>query len=149
MSDINIFVTIIVVLVILAFIRFYLNSNLPEMFQVYNTPQVNCLTKGCQSTPLTGAQCWNTKYFPCPWKDGSYMQCTNNFKRKVNIANCNERSYEVSQPDEKVSEKCVYNNVFPFAVKKSNYKPNTPSLFPRVNHWRNDSIYNNFFINVN
>ena len=147
MSEINIFVGIIIFLIILAFVRSYVSNT--ESFQIYNTPQVNCLSKGCQSNPLTGAKCWNTKYFPCPWKDGSYMQCTNNFNRKVNIANCNERSYEYSQPDERLSEKCVYNNVFPFKVEKSKYKPNTPSLFPRVNHWRNDSILNNFFINVN
>ena len=149
MSDINIFVIVILIIAVLVFFRVYYTPGNSEMFQIYNTPQVKCLTGACESNPLSSAKCWNQKYFPCPWTDGSYMQCTNNFKRKVNSANCNERSYEYSQPDERLSEKCVYNNVFPFKLKKNKYKPNTPSIFPRVNRWRNDSIENNFFVNVN
>jgi len=117
-----------------------------EKFQIYNR---NCLDKmkdSCYNDPLTLAKCWATKDFPCPMNNGSYMQCTNNYKRDVNIADCLERTYYYSPKDERLSEKCVYKNVFPFAVKKDIPDNTQPSIFPRVNMWRNDDLPNGFFV---
>ena len=76
------------------------------------------------------------------------MQCTNNFKRDVNIADCLERTYYYSAKDERLSEKCVYKDVFPFAVKKDIPNPNTPSIFPRINMWRNEELPDGFMVSL-
>jgi hypothetical protein len=68
------------------------------------------------------------------------MQCTNNFKREVNIADCLERSYYYSRANERLSEKCVYKNVFPFAVKTPAESTSKPTIFPRVNIFRNKEL---------
>jgi hypothetical protein len=94
----------------------------------------------CYNDPLTLAKCHITKKNPCPDKNGSFMQCTNNFKREVNIADCLERSYYYSQANERLSEKCIYKNVFPFAVKKPEESTSKPTIFPRVNIFRNKEL---------
>jgi hypothetical protein len=94
----------------------------------------------CYNDPLTLAKCHITKEMPCPDKNGSFMQCTNNFKREVNIADCLERSYYYSPADERLSEKCVYKNEFPFAVKIPIESTSKPTIFPRVNIFRNNSL---------
>ena len=94
----------------------------------------------CYNDPLTLAKCHITKESPCPDKNGSFMQCTNNFKREVNIADCLERSYYYSRGNERLSEKCVYKDVFPFAVKKPAESTSKPSIFPRVNIFRNKEL---------
>lgn len=118
-----------------------------EKFQIYNRPCLKKLEKNCFNDPLTLAKCHITKEDPCPAANGSYMQCTNNFKHDVNIANCLERSYYYSAPNERLSEKCVYKKVFPFATKKYQ-STSTPSIFPRVNIYRNKDLPNNFFVNM-
>lgn len=120
----------------------YSNRNGNENF---NISKIN--VEKCYSSPLTRAKCYQTDYYPCPKKNGSFMQCTNNFKHKTNIANCYERTYYFSPYKQRLSKKCVYNKEFPFAIKKTNYNPYTPSIFPRVNIWRDDNLDNNFFIN--
>lgn len=119
-----------------------------EKFQIHHTNCLKQLENKCYNDPLTTAKCWATKDFPCPKYNGSYQQCTNNFKHQVNIADCLERSYYYSPEDERLSEKCVYKKVFPFAVKKDIPDNTQPSIFPRVNMWRNDSIDDGFFVNV-
>jgi len=145
-----------------------------EKFQIYDTPCLKTLEKSCYNDPQTTAKCWQTKAFPCPKDNGSYQQCTNNYKRDVNIADCLERSYYYSSKDERLSEICVYGKndsnepkgknigkiysstpkplnltgkVFPFAVHPI---PNTstPSIFPRVNVWRNKDLPNNFLVSL-
>jgi len=130
---------------------FVFNRMTREKFQIYKKKCVKDIEKNCYNDPLTTAKCWTTKKFPCPRLNGSYQQCTNNFKHKVNIANCLERSYYYSPKDERLSERCVYGKqgkVFPFAVKKTIPNPYKPSIFPRVNVYRNDSIDDNFFVLV-
>ena len=124
---------VIIIIVILAIICS--NNVFGEKFQINNT---KCISN-CNNDPLTNAKCWQTKAFPCPKDNGSLMQCTNNFKRDVNIADCLERTYYYSPDDERLSEKCVYNKTFPFAVKPLESTDN-PSIFPRINVWRNDEI---------
>ena len=127
------------------------NKTFNEKFQIFKRKCLKDIEKNCYNDPLTTAKCWTTKEFPCPWQNGSYQQCTNNFKHDVNIANCLERSYYYSANDERLSEKCVYGKtgkVYPFAVKKTIPNPSKPSIFPRVNYFRNDSIDDNFFVNV-
>jgi hypothetical protein len=119
-----------------------------EKFQIYKKPCLKELEKKCFNDPLTSAKCHITKYDPCPKNNGSYMQCTNNFKHPVNIADCLERSYYYSAPNERLSEKCVYKKVFPFAVNKPQESTSQPSIFPRVNIQRNKDIPNNFFVNL-
>ena len=151
MSELYLFVCILMIIFILVAIKnpVYLGgSQNKENFQLYHNKFMKCLEKNCYNTPLTGAQCQMTKNCPCPRLNGSYMQCTDNFKHKVNIANCRERSYYYSPHSERLSEKCVYKNVFPFMLKKEKYNPYTPSVFPRINVWRNDSLDNNFFVKV-
>jgi hypothetical protein len=94
----------------------------------------------CYNDPLTLAKCHITKEMPCPDKNGSFMQCTNNFKREVNIADCLERSYYYSPGGERLSEKCIYKEVFPFAVKTPTESTSKPTIFPRVNIFRNKSL---------
>jgi len=117
-----------------------------EKFQIYDRPCLKKIEESCYNDPLSSAKCWATKAFPCPKDNGSYMQCTNNFKRDVNIEDCLERTYYYSPEDERLSEKCVYKKVFPFAVKKDIPDNTSPSIFPRVNMWRNDDIVDNFFV---
>ena len=129
----NIILFIIFIIVILAIVCS--DKVFGEKFQINNT---GCLGN-CQNDPLTQAKCWQTKAFPCPKDNGSFTQCSNNFKRDVNIADCLERTYYYSQADERLSEKCVYEKTFPFAVKPLE-STETPSIFPRINVWRNDDI---------
>ena len=127
----------------------YINKKIKkENFQIYKKPCVKNITEKCYNDPLTLDKCWLTKEFPCPRYNGSYMQCTNNYKRDVNIANCLERTYYYSPKDERLSKKCVYKNVFPFAVKKNIPNPSNPSIFPRVNVWRNEDLPNGFMVNL-
>ena len=119
-----------------------------EQFQIYQSPCLKKLEKKCFNDPLTLAKCHITKEDPCPSANGSFMQCTNNFKHNVNIADCLERSYYYSAPNERLSEKCVYKKVFPFAIKKFPESTSTPSIFPRVNIYRNKDLPNNFFVNM-
>ena len=118
-----------------------------EKFQPYQNNFLKGLEKKCYSNPLTSAKCYITKSWPCPKDNGSYKQCTNNFRRVVNIADCSERSYHYSPKDERLSEKCIYKKINPFTTCNTKYNPNNPSIFPRVNYWRNDLIDNNFFLN--
>lgn len=126
-----------------------------EVFQIENSSCMDQLENQCYNDPLTLAKCWATKAFPCPKDNGSYMQCTNNYPREVNIADCLERSYYYSSKDERLSEKCVYGDnkklkgkIFPFALKKDIPDNTEPSIFPRVNMWRNDNLQNNFFVAI-
>jgi len=146
-----------------------------EKFQIYDHPCVKKEEKTCYSDPLTTAKCWITKAFPCPKDNGSFMQCTNNYKRDINIADCLERTYYYSSKDERLSETCVYGknvpdqpsgkeigkpypmgpktpqkitgSVFPFAVKP-NDNTGTPSIFPRVNTWRNRDLPNGLLVSL-
>jgi len=140
------FVIAILIIMIVAY-----NKTTGEPFQIFKRPCLKKMEKSCYNDPLTTAKCWTTKDFPCPYQNGSYQQCTNNFKHDVNIANCLERSYYYSADDERLSERCVYGKtgkVYPFAVKQNIPNPYKPSIFPRVNVFRNDEIDNNFFVNL-
>ena len=95
MSELCLFVFILMIIFVLVLIKnpVYLGNTQKEDFQLYHNPFMSCLEKNCYNTPITGAQCQMTKKCPCPRLNGSYMQCTDNFKHEVNIANCKERSY--------------------------------------------------------
>ena len=129
-GNILIVVILILIIIVLAFVirKQQQNYKENEKFQAYNTKQINCY-----NTPLSNPKCFNTRYSPCPNKNGSLMQCTNNFKHKVNIGNCYNNSYYYSPKNEQLSEKCVYKSVFPFKINKTNYNPYKPSVFQRIN----------------
>jgi len=114
-----------------------------------NNNEVMCSVSNCRTAPQNSYQCSLTQYRPCPSWNGSYAQCTNNFQHKVNIANCSERSFYYSPYDERLSQKCVYKHIHPFAVKERTYNPSNPSVFPRVGLWRGNTITGNFFIQGN
>ena len=140
-------------IIIAIFIFFFIivgcgTYNWREKFQIFNRPCLKKLEKKCFNEPLRLDKCWLTKKEPCPMYDGSLMQCTNNFKHDVNIADCLERSYYYSAKNEQLSEKCVYKKVFPFAVKKPAVSISNPSIFPRVNIQRNEDLPNGFFVNL-
>ena len=140
----NIIIPIIIIFIMFLFI-FIQCSKGGEKFQIYNQPCAQKIEKKCYNDPLSLDKCWITKEWPCPRYNGTHMQCTNNYKRDINIADCLERSYEYASKDERVSEKCAYKDIFPFAVKKDIPNTSTPSIFPRVNMWRNKDLPNNFF----
>lgn len=135
----------IIIIILFLFIFTSCNQKKDEKFQVYHKPCVTKLENKCYNDPLTLDKCWITKDWPCPRYNGSFMQCTNNYKRDVNIADCLERTYYYSAKDERLSEKCVYKDVFPFALKKDIPDNTKPSIFPRVNMWRNEELPDNFF----
>ena len=142
----NIIIILLSILIITILVKLYTSNT--EKFQIYNRPCLNKIENNCYNDPLTTAKCWSTKAFPCPKDNGSFMQCTNNFKRNANIADCLERSYYYSSKDERNSEKCAYKNIFPFAIKKNIENPSLPSIFPRVNYWRNKDLPNDFFVSL-
>jgi hypothetical protein len=99
----------------------------------------------CKIPVLRADRCYETKKPLCPQYDGTYIQCTNNIIPPYNVVNCNSRAVEVSIPDERLSEKCLYTDRYDLINYKkyfedSKYYPNSPSIFPRVNLWRNEDL---------
>jgi len=140
------FILLTIITIIILFQNKYINN---EKFQIHKRSCLKNIEKKSYNDPLTTAKCWITKDWPCPKDNGSFIQCTNNYKHPVNIADCLERSYYYSSKDERLSEKSVYKKVFPFALKKNIPNTSTPSIFPRINTWRNNDFPNQFLVDVN
>ena len=153
MIDISIILITIILILIIVILSFIVKKQVQnqikkdEKFQAYHNKQIKCLEKNCYNTPLSNPKCYMTTFSPCPSKNGSFMQCTNNFRHKVNIGNCFNNSYYYSPKNEQLSEKCVYKSVFPFKINKTKYNPYKPSVFQRINIWRNKNLNNDFFLN--
>lgn len=77
---------------------------------------------------LNTQQCWYSKEFECPPKNGSYYQCTNNYIPKPNQKNCDcsNRTFEMCPFPYKISENEYY--------KKINFKRPDNFYTPFKNH---------------
>lgn len=69
----------------------------------------------CQVPTLDSWQCYLSKYNECPIKNGSYLQCTNNYipKPSTNNCNCDNRTFDMCPYPYKLSENCYYHNKYP------------------------------------
>jgi hypothetical protein len=128
----------IILLIIIIIMTLYHYKKFIEHFLINRS-------KECQIPVLRSDRCFETKKQLCPQYDGTYLQCSNNILPPYNVVNCNSRAVEVSVPSERLSEKCLYNNLnesikYKRYYNDSNYYPNNPSIFPRVNLWRNDDL---------
>lgn len=58
-------------------------------------------------------QCWMSKEFECPPKNGSYLQCTNNYVPKPEQKNCDcsNRTFEMCPFPYKISENEYYKKI--------------------------------------
>jgi hypothetical protein len=66
-----------------------------------------------QVPTLNTQQCWMSKEFECPPKDGSYLQCTNNYIPKPEQKNCDcsNRTFEMCPFPYKISENEYYKKI--------------------------------------
>ena len=62
----------------------------------------------CQVPTLNTEQCYKSKYNKCSNVDGNYSQCTNNNMSDNLNALCENRSFEMTIPENKISENCHY-----------------------------------------
>ncbi len=62
---------------------------------------------------LNTYQCWLSKEFECPPKDGNYLQCTNNYipKPKQKNCDCSNRTFEMCPFPYKISENEYYKKI--------------------------------------
>lgn len=62
---------------------------------------------------LNTQQCWYSKEFECPSKNGSLLQCTNNYIPKPNQKNCDcsNRTFEMCPFPYKISENEYYKKI--------------------------------------
>ena len=62
---------------------------------------------------LNTQQCWYSKEFECPPKNGNYLQCTNNYIPKPNQKNCDcsNRTFEMCPYPYKISENEYYKKI--------------------------------------
>ncbi len=67
--------------------------------------QARALDK-CQVPTLSTSQCFWSEYYKCPKYNGSYAQCTNNYRSLDKICECQNRGFEVCPYPYKISEKC-------------------------------------------
>jgi len=63
----------------------------------------------CQVPSLNTEQCFKSKYNECSNINGSYSQCTNNIMPKNTHALCENRTFEMTSPEKKVSQNCYMN----------------------------------------
>ncbi len=66
-----------------------------------------------QVPTLNTQQCWMSKEFECPPKNGSYLQCTNNYIPKPDQKNCDcsNRTFEMCPFPYKISENEYYKKI--------------------------------------
>ena len=62
---------------------------------------------------LNTQQCWMSKEFECPPKNGTYLQCTNNYIPKPSQKNCDcsNRTFEMCPFPYKISENEYYKKI--------------------------------------
>ncbi len=62
---------------------------------------------------LNTYQCWLSREFECPTKNGTYLQCTNNYIPKPNEKNCDcgNRTFEMCPFPYKISENKYYKEI--------------------------------------
>jgi hypothetical protein len=65
----------------------------------------------CQMPPTTQQHAWDSKVFLCPYSNGSYAQCTNNYVPTYEKENCDpmNRTFEMCPTPYQISECCYYN----------------------------------------
>ena len=69
-------------------------------------------TPCCSITPKNQQQCYESKYRPCCPFDGSYKQCTNNFKHKIECQ-CDQNTLNLDICRKPTNEKCFHKNDLP------------------------------------
>ena len=62
----------------------------------------------CLVPTLNTEQCYKSKYNKCSDIDGNYSQCTNNNMPNNLHGLCENRSFEMTSPENKISENCQY-----------------------------------------
>jgi hypothetical protein len=80
----------------------------------YNIPKSKEQNLINASVPtLNTYQCWLSREFECPTKNGSYLQCTNNYIPKPNEKNCDcgNRTFEMCPFPYKISENKYYKEI--------------------------------------
>jgi hypothetical protein len=80
----------------------------------YNIPKSEYENLVESSVPtLNTYQCWLSKEFECPPKDGNYLQCTNNYipKPKQKNCDCSNRTFEMCPFPYKISENEYYKKI--------------------------------------
>lgn len=88
------------------------NFKNPYKINHFDNKKIKALKK-CQVPTLNTEQCYKSTEYECPIVNGSYLQCTNNYIPKPTEFNapCNNRTFEMTQPQEKISENCYYNQI--------------------------------------
>ena len=115
-------------------------SNKPENFSNYLSCQ-NQVLDMCRVPTLNSDKCFLSEFDKCPRYNGSYMQCTNNYKSLDQVCECQNRGFEVCPLHYKVSEKCYQENL---AEKCGQFNPTVKSnnpANPRINMF-NASVSN-------
>lgn len=79
---------------------------------IQNANSLTALVESSVPT-LNTQQCWYSKEFECPIKNGSYLQCTNNYITKPNYKNCDcsNRTFEMCPYPYKISENEYYKKI--------------------------------------
>ena len=91
----------------------FIQTNFRNPYKINMLEKKKNALKKCQVPNLNTEQCYKSKQYECPIVNGSYLQCTNNYMPKPDEFNapCNNRTFEMTQPQEKISENCYYNNI--------------------------------------
>ena len=92
----------------------FIQNNFKNPYKISNfeNKKIKALKK-CQVPTLNTEQCYKSNQYECPIVNGSYLQCTNNYLPKPTEFNapCNNRTFEMTTPQEKISENCYYNQI--------------------------------------
>jgi len=117
---------IVIILLILTFVYIvldYRTENIERKMQ-YNQmknqekfmteeDRKRAIIKKCEVPNLNTEQCYKSNQYECPIVNGSYLQCTNNYIPLPTTFNapCNNRTFEATKPDNKISVNCYYDNI--------------------------------------
>ncbi len=82
-----------------------------DAYNISNKEYKNLIESGVPN--LNTQQCWLSKEFECPSKNGSYLQCTNNYIPKPEQKNCDcsNRTFEMCPYPYKISENEYYKKI--------------------------------------
>ena len=85
----------------------YEKNNIYLKNKNYKPANIN-IHNHCQVPTLNTEQCYKSKYNKCSNIDGNYSQCTNNNMPNNLHGLCENRSFEMTSPENKISENCDY-----------------------------------------
>lgn len=95
---------IILMLIMLVFLVLIIMPNFNK-----NNKNKNQETPCCALTPKNQQQCFESKYRPCCPLNGTYKQCTNNFKHKIECQ-CDQNTLNLDICRKPTNEKCFHKN---------------------------------------